>query len=445
MKILIAGCGIGGLAAALSLYEAGFRDLSLVEAAPAVRPYGAGVNLQPNAVRELAALGLYEEIAARSATIGRLGYHNHLGQTVWHERRGLAAGHRHPQLAVHRGELLTVLAEAVTRRLGPGAIRTDAKVTGFERAGEGRLRVRLAHRRGGTAKEGVTGSTTGAGLLIGADGIRSAVRATLYPREGAPPASGTVVWRGITRVRPFLGGDSMVVMGDGRWKVVVYPLAGTPGTDGLVPVNWAASRAAAPGEPVDGATRPVPRSAFAPHFDTWALGDLRLREVLAGPDPVVQFPLIDRDPLPRWSFGRVTLLGDSAHAMAPMGSNATTQAIVDARALAHALARDPDAGRDPERALLAYDRERRPAMNRLALMSRAKGPEAVIDLACERAPDGFGRIGEVIDRSELVALTRSYARAGHFDARAANLPSPYSTRASAPAPAAAPAPGVVPA
>ncbi|MFC9064622.1 FAD-dependent monooxygenase [Streptomyces harbinensis] len=423
MNILIAGCGIGGLAAALSLYEAGFRDLRLVEAAPAVRPRGAGVNLQPNAVRELAALGLYEQVSARAAAIARLGYHNHLGQTVWHEPRGRAAGHRYPQLAVHRGELLTILADAVTRRLGPDAIRTDAKVTGFERTGTDGLRVRLAHRREGAGVE----STTEAALLIGADGIHSAVRAALYPHEGAPHSGGTVVWRGITRVRSFLGGDSMVVMGDGRWKAVVYPLAGAPGADGLVPVNWAASRAAPAGE-ADDRTRPVPRTAFAPHFAHWRVGDLRLREVLAGPDDIVQFPLIDRDPLPRWSFGRVTLLGDSAHAMAPMGSNATTQAIVDARALAHALAHDRA---DPDRALLAYDRERRPAMNRLALMSRAKGPEAVIDLACERAPHGFRHIGEVADRAELAALAEAYARAGQLDPPSANEPSPYGVPAPA--------------
>ncbi|MEE4425514.1 FAD-dependent monooxygenase, partial [Streptomyces bugieae] len=208
-----------------------------------------------------------------------------------------------------------------------------------------------------------------ADVLIGCDGIHSTVRGLLYPQEGPPSSSGAVVWRGVSRCRPFLGGRSMVVMGDGDWKAVVYPLADRPDDDGTVPVNWAVSRESAASGEARSADAAAGRE-LGPVPD-WRCGDLALAEVLAGQERVRQFPMIDRDPLPRWSFGRVTLLGDAAHAMAPMGSNATTQCIVDARTLAHALAADPD----PVRALAAYDRRRRPAMNRLQVLNRAKGPE----------------------------------------------------------------------
>ncbi|MGW7282375.1 FAD-dependent monooxygenase [Streptomyces sp. NPDC054844] len=296
MSILIAGAGIGGLIAALSLHTAGCEDVRVVEAAPEIRPLGAGINLLPNAVRELAALGLYGEPLRRSVPLEQLGYFNHHGQTVWSERRGHGAGHRWPQLAMPRGSLQELLADRVAERLGPDAVRTDARLAGFAVADSGRVQVDLGRRaRGGTA------STVETDVLVGADGIRSAVRGTLYPQEGAPRSQGVVVWRGVPRSRPFMGGRSMVVM--------------------------------------------------------------------------------DRDPLPRWSFGPVTLLGDAAHAMAPMGSNATAQAVVDARAQAHALSLHAE----PVHALREYDRERRPAMNRLQLMNRAKDPEVVIDLACARA------------------------------------------------------------
>ncbi|CAM5274976.1 hypothetical protein STENM36S_03520 [Streptomyces tendae] len=202
----------------------------------------------------------------------------------------------------------------------------------------------------------------------------------------------------------------MVVMGDGRWKAVVYPLAGRPDADGLVLVNWAVSRAATPREP-GGSRGPI--YGFPGAASDWTCGDLRLRTVLAGAGSVGSFPMLDRDPLPRWSFGTVTLVGDAAHAMAPMGSNATTQAVLDARGLAHALATH----RDLVRALAAYDRDRRPPMNRLQLFNRAKGPELVIDLAQERAPGGFRRVEDVIPAARLALVAD--ARAAGFDAESA--------------------------
>ncbi|GHH95011.1 FAD-dependent monooxygenase [Streptomyces capillispiralis] len=416
MKIVIAGAGIGGLTAALSLDAVGLHDVRVLEAVPEIRPLGAGVNLQPNAVRELAALGLAENLAELGAELTGLGYYNHLGQEIWRESRGRASDSRWPQLGLHRGMLQKVLADTVRARLGDTAITTDARVTGFAPLPGGGVEVTVGHRAGDRSADRIL-----ADVLIGADGLRSAVRRSLYPREGEPRSHGTAVWRGVTRGAPFHGGRSMVVMGDGHWKAVVYPLAVRPDADGLVPVNWAVSRA--------GPERDVPPGpaddGFLDAVSHWRCGDLRLDALVTGTGTgtgaVPSFPLLDRDPVPRWSFGATTLLGDAAHAMAPMGSNATTQAVLDARSLAHALATHEH----PVAALAAYDRDRRPRMNRLQLLNRAKGPEVVIDLVHERAPEGFGRVEDVIPAARLAEVAHTYARAAGFDAASVNAPSPY--------------------
>ncbi|MDT0494109.1 FAD-dependent monooxygenase [Streptomyces sp. NPDC012600] len=414
MNIMIAGGGIGGLTTALCLHAAGFTAVRVAEAAPAIRPMGAGVNLLPNAVRELHALGLYDSVAAVSVPIERLGYLTGLGEDIWTEPRGLPAGYDWPQLAVHRGALQMILAQAVRDRLGADAVTADARLCSFGEAEGPELRIGFSHRESALPTE------LRADVLIGCDGIHSTVRGLLYPQEGPPSSSGAVVWRGVSRCRPFLGGRSMVVMGDGDWKAVVYPLADRPDDDGTVPVNWAVSRESAASGEARSADAAAGRE-LGPVPD-WRCGDLALAEVLAGQERVRQFPMIDRDPLPRWSFGRVTLLGDAAHAMAPMGSNATTQCIVDARTLAHALAADPD----PVRALAAYDRRRRPAMNRLQVLNRAKGPEVVIDMAHGRAAGGTTcRARRAVPAADLARVTASYARAAGSDRASVNRPSPY--------------------
>ncbi|MFE4669851.1 FAD-dependent monooxygenase [Streptomyces sp. NPDC056716] len=409
MRILIAGCGIGGLTTALSLYAAGLRDIRVLESVPQIRPLGAGLNLLPNAVRELTALGLGTPLRDMGAELTGLGYHNHLGQEIWREPRGRAAGFWWPQLAVHRGALQGALLECVRAQLGEASIVTDARVTGFVVPPGGGVEVTVARRAADRST-----ALLRADVLVGADGLRSAVRQALYPKEGEPRFNGTAVWRGITRVTPFSGGRSMVVMGDGRWKAVVYPLAARPGADGLVPVNWAVSRAADEGRAAAG-------DRFPDAVAGWRLDDLRLDALVADHAHVASFPMLDRDPLPRWSFGPVTLLGDAAHAMAPMGSNATTQAVLDSRSLARALT----SYADPVAALAAYDRERRPLMNRLQLLNRAKGPEVVIDLVHERAPGGFTRVEDVVPRARLTQVADSYARAAGFDTASVNVASPY--------------------
>lgn len=219
MSILIAGAGIGGLTTALSLHAAGVGDVRVLESVAEIKPLGVGLNILPNAVRELAELDLLDQLLEVALPTGSLGYYNRHGQLIWREPRGVAAGYRWPQLSVHRGRLQSVLADAVRRRLGPDALVTDARVEGFAPREDGTVDVRVHHPAAGRHSE------TPADALIGADGIHSKVRARLYPEEGPPPWNGLVVWRGTTLAPPFLDGRSMIIAGDDRRRAVVYPMS----------------------------------------------------------------------------------------------------------------------------------------------------------------------------------------------------------------------------
>ncbi|MFF9807849.1 flavin-dependent oxidoreductase [Streptomyces coeruleorubidus] len=416
MSILIAGAGIGGLTTALSLHAAGLGDVRILESVAEIKPLGVGLNILPNAVRELAELDLLDELLEVALPTGSLGYHNRHGQLIWREPRGVAAGYRWPQLSVHRGRLQTVLADAVRRRLGPDAIVTDARVEGFVQREDGGVEVRVHHPAAGRRSE------TTADALIGADGIHSKVRACLYPEEGPPPWNGLVVWRGTTIAPPFLDGRSMIIAGDDRRRAVVYPMSAPDGPDGAVLMNWAVARAADPDAVFEDAdwNRAVAPETFLHHFADLAFDWLDVPALIRTAREAYVYPMVDRDPLPRWTHGAVTLLGDAAHAMYPMGSNGATQSIVDARVLARELAlRD-----SPAAALAAYEAERRPVLTRIQASARRRGPEVVIDLAHERAPGGFTDVAEVFPGDELRSISDEFARLGGFD------PETVNTRAS---------------
>lgn len=411
MRVVVAGGGIGGLTAALSLHAAGITDVAVLEAAPELRPLGVGVNVLPHAVRELTELGLAERLSGQGVATAALAYHNRHGQAVWSEPRGVAAGYQWPQYSVHRGTLQMMLLDAVHERLGTESVHTGAAVTAFEDTPDG-VRVKLAD-----------GRTVEGDVLIAADGIRSAVRAQLHPEEGAPPWNGLVLWRGTTRVPApaFLGGRTMIMAGDGVEKFVAYPLTDTPDADGTVLLNWIAERPleSAPRAPGDW-NRPADPADILRYFGGWKFDWLDIPTVIGGAEAVFEYPMVDRDPLPRWTHGRVTLLGDAAHAMYPNGSNGASQAILDARVLARELATRPI-----DEALAAYEADRRPTTAAIQQANRGQGPEIVMRTVAERAPDGFADIDDVLSLAEREAVAAAYKKTAGFDPEILNSRASY--------------------
>ncbi|WP_158890414.1 flavin-dependent oxidoreductase [Amycolatopsis anabasis] len=409
MRVIVAGGGIGGLATALSLHAAGIEDVLVAEAAEEIRPLGVGINLLPHAVRELTELGVADRIARIGVATAELAYFNRFGQAIWSEPRGVAVGYRWPQYSVHRGKLQMLLLDLVRERLGPEAVRTGMRLTGFSGNAEGAVATFGEER-------------LECDLLIAADGIRSTVRSILHPDEGAPPWNGLVLWRGTTVGKPYLTGRSMIMAGDGTEKFVAYPIS-EPDADGQVLINWIAERPL--GREAVGRgdwNRPVEVAEILAHFGDWRFDWLDVPGIIGAAQTAYEYPMVDRDPLPRWTHGRVTLLGDAAHAMYPIGSNGASQAILDARVLAHALAThaDPDAG------LAAYENERRPPTTAIQLANRQMGPEVVMKLAHERAPTGFDDIDQVVPLAEREEIALRYKRTAGFDPALLNERPSYS-------------------
>ncbi len=408
MRVLVAGAGIGGLATALSLHEAGI-EVEIVESARSIQAYGAGMNLLPHAVRELTELGLGEELEATGIATRELVYHDRFGSRIHGEPRGRAAGYRWPQISIHRGELQMLLLRAVRERLG------DVITCGL-------VFERFEQHAGGIAasvRERATGAlrTIEADVLIAADGIDSAVRAQLHPDEGPASWSGIGMWRGVAAAEPFGSGRTMIMAGSNRSeKFVAYPIRGH---DGRRLVNWVAEVRVAPDGATAGAHDWQPTgdpAAVLAHFAGWDFEWLDIPALIAATPSIFEYPMIDRDPLHWWGAGRVTLLGDAAHPMYPIGSNGASQAIIDARVVARELASHDD----PAAALAAYEDLRRPATAAIVLANRRHGPEQVMTLVEERAPDGFAHVDDVIAPDELEAIVGGYRRAAGFDVEELN-------------------------
>ena len=407
-RVVIAGAGIGGLSAALCLRQIGI-SVVIYESVSAIRPLGVGINLLPHSVRILTNLGLAAALDSIGVRTGELAYYNKFGQRIWSEPRGLAAGYRWPQYSVHRGALQMLLQSTVEQRLGPGAIRCGHTLERVESDSKG---VKLALRR--RSNDSVIEEE--ADLLIAADGIHSAARRQWYPDEGPPKFAGQLLWRATTVAPPFLSGRSMIMAGHQGQKFVCYPIGDNP--DGTCLVNWIAEKRLSAIEaprPSDW-NREIDRQVFAPLFEGWRFPWLDIPALIAGAERVYEFPMVDRDPLPRWSFGRMTLLGDAAHPMYPIGSNGASQAILDAEALALALQQETDVGD----AIARYEEIRRPATSAIVHSNRQMGPERVMQIVEDRAPNGFDRLDDVISQAELADIAAQYKRIAGFDPASLN-------------------------
>lgn len=400
MKAIIAGAGIGGLTTALMLHARGI-DCQLFEAAPAIRELGVGINILPHAIRELTELGLLPRLDQIAIRTSELSYMNRQGQEIWREPRGTGAGHDVPQFSIHRGRLHTTLRDAVAERLGPEAIQLGRRATGFKQAA-GAVTLHLED-----------GSTAQGDLLIGADGLHSQIRTKMHPEATGLRWNGVMMWRGATDWPSFADGCTMIVAGGFVYKLVLYPIAegSRPGT---VLMNWvichrSGADGSAPPSREDW-NRRATLDELLPHVRAFNTDVIDLEALVGATAEIYEYPMCDRDPLPSWTKGRVTLMGDAAHPMYPVGSNGASQAILDARALADLLIGEDDVAT----ALSTYDAIRRPLTAEIVALNRKGGPEGVIDEVERRAPDGFADLDSVITPEERHAIVCGYATTAGF-------------------------------
>ncbi|MAZ81548.1 MAG: flavin-dependent oxidoreductase [Actinobacteria bacterium] len=403
-SILIAGGGIGGLVAALCLNRAG-HDVTVFETVSEPRELGVGINLLPHSVRVLHDLGLESDLAASAVATSELRFCSDDGVLIWSEPRGLAAGNPWPQYSIHRGRLQMVLLDAVRRTLGPDRILTGHHLDGFDQDKDGVL-ARFVDRRSGVLVGEYEGEA-----LVGCDGLHSALRRSFVSDEGPPRYSGLVLWRGAVEAPPFLDGRTMFMAGHDRQKAVVYPIRGPVEPGGTVLTNWVAERPV----DVDVATADwnaaVDPADIAPWFADWDFGWIHVGELLASTEVAYEFPMVDRDPLERWSCGRATLLGDAAHPMRPNGSNGASQAILDGEALAVALSADVGVAA----ALESYEADRREPTSRLVLANRQAGPERVMQWVEERCDRSCRDRHTCVPTGELEREANAYKELAGFD------------------------------
>jgi 2-polyprenyl-6-methoxyphenol hydroxylase-like FAD-dependent oxidoreductase len=403
MKVIIVGGGIGGMVTALMLQARGI-PFEVYEQSESIRELGVGINILPSAVGELVGLGLLDALDRSGVRTYELIYTSFRGQEVWRELRGLHAGAPAPQFSIHRGRLLGLLYDAVLERCGPDAVRTGSRLTAFHEEPDGVVAT-FTDRNGGTA------TVAKGDVLIGADGIHSAVRSSLIPGEGPPRWNGHMILRGVSLWPSFLTGRSMIIAGGLDLKLVIYPIA-EPDAAGHWLTNWAivakVGEVGPPPRKEDWSRQGDLEEALqaARRFGTH---DIHPVALIRAADAVWEYPMCDRDPLARWSFGRVSLLGDAAHPMYPVGSNGGTQAILDARCLADHLAGSDD----PTEALARYEADRIPPTAAIVVANRTGGPEGVIDVVERLAPDGFADIEAVLPREQREAIVRGKVNRAH--------------------------------
>lgn len=398
--VLIIGGGIGGLTLALLLHEAGL-EARVFEAAPEIRPLGVGINVLPHASAVLCGLGLEEALAARAVLTQQAAFYNRFGQLIYEEPLGRAAGNRWPQFSIHRADLHDVLLAAVRERVGADRIHLGWRCTGFSQDAD-RATAFFRDAR----SESVLAPQAG-GAVIGCDGLHSVIRQQLHPEEGAPLYSGVNMWRGVTVWPPIRGGATMIRSG---WftpgKMVIYPIRHNVDGEGRQLVNWLAEIATPAHKARDWNRRGDPAD-FVHRFEGAHIGSLDIPAFIRAAASILEFPMIDQEPLAFWTRGRVTLLGDAAHPMYPRGSNGAGQAILDAQALADALAHETDW----TIALARYEAARLPVTANVVRLSRTNPPDAILREVYERTGDRpFDRIEDVISEDEMKDLLSAYRR-----------------------------------
>ena len=405
-QVLIAGGGIGGLTTALFLHKVGI-PVKVFESVRNIKPLGLGLNLLPHAVARLFKVDLADALEATGIRTKELNFYTKRGARIWSEPRGLDAGYDVPQYSIHRGDLQMQLLDAVTERIGAENVLIGHHLAAFEQDENG-VTARFIDRK----TDASVGTHTG-DVLIGADGVMSQVRATFYPDEGMPVYTGLMLWRGAAESESFLSGRTMIMAGHNTVKAVIYPISRKAAEQGKALLNWVAERPV----PLDLTpekedwNRAGKLEDFIDYFEDWQFSWLNVPELFRKTETIYEFPMIDRDPVPKWSFGRVTLLGDAAHAMRPNGSNGASQAIWDAEVIAEALSQHADV----VQALKAYEDIRLEPVSKLVLDNRKTGPERVMQMAEDVCDGTCTDVCTHVPHETLAEVARSYKKLAGFD------------------------------
>lgn len=397
MNIAIAGAGIGGLTTALCLHEMGFT-VKVFETVGTIRPLGVGINLMPHASEVLHRLGLAEVLQAVAVRTRCIEYRTKYGHLIQSDPRNVAAGFSAPQYSIHRGDLQMILLDAVRERLGARAVEAGKSVTGFSQTSSG---VTVQFEDGGTYV---------CDLLVGADGLHSNVRRQLHPKEAPINYEGTMMFRGAVEMKPIGDGKTMVIAGNHDVKFVTYPISEKARKQGRALTNWVAEvRNERPRHIFDADWTREGSRDFIQSFKDFKMNDMDVVDILEKTAKVTEFPMVDRDPVSFWTSGRVTLLGDAAHPMYPIGANGASQAILDGRCLADRLAANPGPQGQQD-----YEAIRLPATTNIVLSNRQSGPERVLDIAAARVTGPYDRIEDLITREELEEVAASYRNVAGF-------------------------------
>ena len=409
MTVLISGAGIAGLTLGLTLHQIGV-PFRIYEAVRSLRPLGVGINLQPNAVREMIEMGLQDLLDEVGLRTRDYGLYSKTGREIWTEPRGLEAGYRWPQYSVHRGAFQVALARELMARAGADCIATGAPGVGY-RVKDGKAVLRL---KDGTEVVG--------DALVAADGIHSAVRAQMYPDEGPPIWGGAILWRGTTLAVPYLSGASMVLAGHDTQRLVSYPITAPDAQTGKALINWIAEITVDPtkGWRKEDWNRTANIEEFLPAFQDWKFDWLDVPAMIRAADQVLEYPMVDRDPVESWTDGPVCLIGDAAHPTYPVGSNGASQAIVDARVLGVALLAH---GVSPA-AFATFEAEVRPRTTKVAYANRSAGPLGVLQTVEDRTAGVFEKIEDVMSHAELAEHAQTYKRIAGFDIEMLNARAP---------------------